>query len=179
MRLKPEIPRNSKEIYKGKIISLRRDEVTVSNGNKTIREVVDHPGAVAIVPITNDEKILLVRQYRYAAQKFLLEIPAGTLEIGEDPRVAAIRELREETGFSANILKDLTGFWTAPGFCTEFIHGYIARELQEDPLSPDDDEFFEIEEIRIDDVKDLIRRGQIQDAKSISCLLATIFNFNY
>mgnify|MGYP001308871751 FL=1 len=81
MNLRPEITEKSQEIYKGKYISLRRDEVTVSNGRKTIRDVVEHPGAVAIVPITKDQKIILVRQYRYAAQKVLLEVPAGTLEI--------------------------------------------------------------------------------------------------
>ena len=174
MNLRPEITEKSQEIYKGKYISLRRDEVTVSNGRKTIRDVVEHPGAVAIVPITKDQKIILVRQYRYAAQKVLLEVPAGTLEIAEDPKLAAIRELREETGFSAKNLKYLTGFWTAPGFCSEFIHGYLATELIEDPLSPDEDEFIEIEEVDIDNVAELIRCGEIQDSKSISCLLTTI-----
>lgn len=174
MNLRPEITEKSQEIYKGKYISLRRDEVTVSNGRKTIRDVVEHPGAVAIVPITKDQKIILVRQYRYAAKKVLLEVPAGTLEIAEDPKLAAIRELREETGFSAKNLKYLTGFWTAPGFCSEFIHGYLATELIEDPLSPDEDEFIEIEEVDIDNVAELIRCGEIQDSKSISCLLTTI-----
>lgn len=174
MNLRPEITEKSQEIYKGKYISLRRDEVTVSNGRKTIREVVGHPGAVAIVPITKNRKIILVRQYRYAAEKVLLEVPAGTLEIAEDPKLAAIRELREETGFSAKNLKYLTGFWTAPGFCSEFIHGYLATELIEDPLSPDEDEFIETEEVDIDNVAELIRCGEIQDSKSISCLLTTI-----
>ena len=176
MNLHPEILQNSIEIYKGKIISVRRDEVTVSNGKKTTRDVVEHPGAVAIVPITKDQKIILVRQYRYAAQKVLLEVPAGTLEIAEDPKLAAIRELREETGFSAKNLKDLIGFWTAPGFCSEFIHGYIATELIEDPLSPDEDEFIETEEVEVGDVTELIKHGEIQDSKSISCLLATILS---
>ena len=156
-----KIPYRSILNKRQKYISLRRDEVIVSNGRKTIREVVGHPGAVAIVPITKDQKIILVRQYRYAAQKVLLEVPAGTLEIAEDPKLAAIRELREETGFSAKNLKYLTGFWTAPGFCSEFIHGYLATELIEDPLSPDEDEFIELMPTGLDDAMAMMQSGAV------------------
>ncbi|MDA1096707.1 MAG: NUDIX hydrolase [Chloroflexi bacterium] len=146
------------------------------DGSEAIRVVVDHPGAVVIVPIDAAGNVLLVRQPRYAASReALLELPAGTREPGETPHETAQRELREETGFAASEWKQLGGFFSAPGFCSEYLHLFMARNLGSAEASQDEDEFITIERTPLVRIPDLIRAGQIEDAKSIAGLLRVIY----
>ena len=141
---------------------------------QTKREVVEHRPAVVIVPIDETGFVLLVRQYRLPAQEVLLEAPAGGVELGEDPESAAVRELQEEPGFKGSHIIPLGGFWMAPGFCTEFMHAYLATGLRPSPLPPDEDEAVDVVRIPITEILAHIQRGDIQDAKSISALLMTL-----
>jgi ADP-ribose pyrophosphatase len=168
----PEPTISSHLIYKGRIVSLRVDEVRLANGRIRKREIVEHGGAVAIVAIDDQERVLLVRQYRKPVERFLLEIPAGTLEEGEDPDACARRELLEETGHSAERVERLLGFYSAPGFCTEYLHVYLATGLREDAASPEEDESIELVREPVARALELIESGQIQDAKSQVGLLA-------
>ncbi len=170
----------SKTIYKGSYLTFRIDTVERTDGSRAEREVVGHPGAVAILAIDDEERVLMVRQYRAPAGRILLEIPAGTLDIDqdsgaiEDPDLAAPRELEEETGYRAGSLRRLTSFWTAPGFATELMHLYLATNLRAadaDRIGPDEDERLELERIPVSEALDAIERGEIADAKSILALL--------
>ena len=146
------------------------------DGSSAQRVVVEHPGAVVIVPLDGDGNVLLVRQPRYAAdRKDLLELPAGTREPNEEPIMTARRELREETGFDAGELQELGGFYSAPGFCSEYLRLYLARNLAWVGSEPDEDEFVSLEPTPLKRVPQLIRSGQIEDAKSIAGLLWVIF----
>ena len=116
----------SQEIYQGRVINLRVDEIEIKDGLNVRREVIEHPGAVVIVPVDRDGRVLWVRQHRYAAGRELLELPAGTLEHGETPETTARRELPEETGFAAGSWQKLGGFFSAPGFCSEYLHAFLA-----------------------------------------------------
>ncbi len=138
------------------------------DGHTLERSIVQHPGAVALVALDGEGRWLLVRQYRHAARKWLLEVPAGTLEPGEAPDATAARELREETGFAADRLERLGGTWMAPGFCSEFIHFYLATGLRPDPLPQDEDEnLSEPIALTLDEVWAAIARGEIEDAKTV------------
>ncbi len=162
----------SETIYAGKLLTLRCDRVRLESGREAAREVVIHPGAVAIVPLLPDGKVIMVRQYRHAAGRALLEIPAGTLDQpGESIEAAALRELREETGYSAADLAPLVAFYTAPGFCTERITLFLATGLTRGEQDQMDDEAITIEEIALADLPVLIARGEIADAKSLTGLL--------
>lgn len=168
---------SSEQVYTGRIVRLRVDEVRlVPAGRLARREVVEHPGAVAIVPVTPDGHVLLVRQYRYAAGEELLEIPAGTLEPGEDPTDCAVRELAEETGHRATRVELLTSVFMSPGFCNELIHIYLARleGMAGGPRDPDEDEQLEVVRLPLARALDLARSGQLRDAKSVVglCLAA-------
>jgi len=146
------------------------------DGSTAERVVVDHPGAIVIVPLDGHGNVLLVRQPRYAAdRKELLELPAGTREPNEEPDVTARRELREETGFDTRDLIPLGGFYSAPGFCSEYLHLFVARDLFPSASEPDEDEFLSLEPTSLDEVSNLIRSGEIEDAKSIAGLLRVIF----
>ncbi len=167
---------STREVYSGPLLRVRDDQVEMPDGSSARRVVVDHPGAVVIAPLDGNGNVMLVRQPRYAAdQKDLLELPAGTREPNEEPLVTARRELREETGFDARQLQELGGFYTAPGFSSEYLHLYLARDLVEVGAEPDEDEFVSLEQTPLERVPQLIRSGQIEDAKSIAGLLWVLF----
>lgn len=176
--MQPEEQIASREIYDGKIIKVRVDDILMRNGNTSVREVVDHANAVVICPIDDGGNVHLVRQYRYAAKQMLLECPAGLVEEGEDPDDCAQRELSEETGFASRNLRILGGFWSSPGFCTEFMYAYLAKDLVPRRLQADDDEDIQVEKIPLSRIPQLIRLGEIQDAKSIAVLLMTTCIFD-
>jgi len=167
---------SSQELYAGRVLRLHEDRVEMPDGSTAERLVVDHPGAIVIVPLDGHGNVLLVRQPRYAAdRKELLELPAGTREPNEEPKVTARRELREETGFDTRDLIPLGGFYSAPGFCSEYLHLFVARDLFASKAEPDEDEFLSLEPTSVDEVPNLIRSGEIEDAKSIAGLLRVIF----
>ena len=161
---------NSETVYEGKAFDVRRDQLLLPDGKTTWFDVVIHPGAVTLVPIDSKGRVLFVRQYRHAVGKELLELPAGTLNIGEGPEACALREVREETGMSAGILEKVGEFYLVPGYSTEIMHLYLASDLQIDPLPGDDDEFITVEAIPLDDLPELISQGVLQDAKSLAAL---------
>jgi len=130
-----------------------------------------------IVPVDADDNVLLVRQYRHAAGESLLEAPAGVIDPDESPDDCAQRELREETGYASRNLRALGGFWSSPGFCTEFMYPYLAKDLVESRLDPDDDEDIEVQRFPVSRIPQLIRLGEIQDAKTIASLLMTLHLF--
>lgn len=168
----PEVVLSSDVIYSGRVVKLRVDQVRLSNGRVAKREVVDHRGAVALVALDADGNCLLVRQYRAAVGRVLLEIPAGTLEPDEDPTDCATRELAEETGYRPGRLVELLGFYSAPGFCTEHLWVYLATDLVAERAEADADEEIELVRMPLAECVELIRSGEIRDAKSIAGLLA-------
>jgi ADP-ribose pyrophosphatase len=167
--LEPTI--NSREIYRGSVVSLRVDKVRLPEGLETIREVVEHSDAVAVVPIDTNGNIVMVRQYRKAVEQKLLEVPAGGVEEGEFPEEAARRELREETGYTAGSIEPLVRFYTSPGFCTELMHVFLARKLSLGETKPDPDEIIQVVSISMEDILGMVRRGDIKDSKSIASIL--------
>jgi ADP-ribose pyrophosphatase len=162
---------DSESIYSGRVVKLFVDTVELPNGATSKRELVRHPGAVAIVPVDAEGRLVLVEQYRYATGKVLLEIPAGTLEPNEDPDVCANRELQEETGYKPGKLQKLGAIYLAPGYSTELIHLYLATDLSESRLAGDEDEFIDILHLSLADVLDKITNNTIQDAKTISAVM--------
>lgn len=155
-------------LYEGKIINLRRDTVLLPSGREATREVIEHPGAVAVVPVLPDGRILMVRQFRHPVDAILLEIPAGKLDKGEDPDACALRELEEETGYRAGSMVRRASIFTTPGFTDEVIHVYVARDLVKTALNPDEDEFLEVRAYEQEDIRLMIRGGQIRDSKTIT-----------
>jgi ADP-ribose pyrophosphatase len=158
---------SSNLIHDGKVVHLYVDTLQLPNGNTARRETVRHSGAVAIVPLDDDGNVILVRQYRHAASRALLEIPAGTLNQGEDPDQCAIRELQEEAGYKPGKLQKIGGIFVAPGYSTEFIHLYLATDLTASRLDMDVDEFIEVQHMPLSEVLGRIRSGEIPDAKTI------------
>lgn len=164
-------------VYEGTMINLRRDTVTLPNGKQATREVVEHPGAVAIVPITEEGKVILVRQYRHAIGRLLLEIPAGKLDKGEHPDDCARRELEEETGYVATEWQRLASVYTTPGFTNEIIHIYLAKGLTATTQHPDEDEFLDIELYSKEQIGQMLVDGELGDAKtSLGLLLAGVLD---
>lgn len=166
-------------IYEGRVVNLHIKQVRLPNGQSAKREIILHSGAVAVVPLLPDGQVMLVRQYRKAADRVLLEVPAGTLDHhGEAPEAAAIRELREEIGYRANQLTSLGGIFVAPGYSTEYIHLYLAQDLVHDPLAADSDEFIHTVTMPLTEALAKIMNGEIEDAKTISSLLITAHRFS-
>jgi ADP-ribose pyrophosphatase len=166
----------SKRVYDGRVINLDVDTVRFPNGTVGQLEMVRHPGASAVVPFLSDPagpdpQVLLIRQYRYAAEQYLYEIPAGRLDPGEDPAMCARRELREETGCEASRVEHLITIYTTPGFTDERIHLFMAVGLTRGEIARESDEFIEIETMAYSRALDLIREGVIQDAKTALALL--------
>ena len=168
--MSPERRLDTDTVYEGRIIRVRVDTVGLPGGRETVREVVEHAACVVIVPIDSNRNVLMVRQYRYATGRSLLEAPAGRVEPGEAPDDCAQRELQEEVGYAAGSLRSLGGFWMSPGFCTEYMHAYLAQELVPSRMEPDDDEDISVERIPLDIAYRLVRRGEIEDAKTIAAL---------
>ena len=162
---------DTKDIYEGRIIKVRVDTVKMPNDRETSREVVEHAAAVVLVPIDDEDNVILVRQYRYAAGRTLLEAPAGIVEPSESPGDCAQRELQEEIGRRANSMRPLGGFWTSPGFCTEYMYAFLAKGLVPSKLDADDDESINVEKFPLSAIPRLIRVGEIEDAKTIAALL--------
>jgi ADP-ribose pyrophosphatase len=164
--LRLERCRKSDNVYNGRILNLRVDQVELDDGKSTVREVVEHRGAAAIVPVLQD-KVVLVRQFRYAAGSELLEIPAGTLERGEDPEACAKRELEEETGYKCSELQKMLECFMAPGYSTEKIHFYLAKNLRPSKMRTEEDERIQTQVIPIAAAMEMIRKGEIHDAKTV------------
>ncbi|MEG6615663.1 NUDIX hydrolase [Peptococcaceae bacterium 1198_IL3148] len=162
----------SQMIHKGKVVNLRVDSVELPNGKIGSREVVEHVGAVAVVPITDDGDLIMVRQYRYPVQEILLEIPAGKLDAGEDPKRCVERELLEETGMVAENCRLLFSMYSSPGFSNEILHIYLAENLTYQGQHLDEDEFLQVEKITLDQGIEMIYNGKIKDAKTIAGILA-------
>lgn len=162
---------NEQSVFSGRVIKLSVLDVELQDGSESKRELVKHPGAVAVLPIDAEGNVLLVRQFRIAAGRVLTEVPAGTLNAGEDPLLCAERELQEEVGYRPGKLESLGGIFVAPGYTTEFIYLYLATELQEARLEQDADEFIEVDRVPFTQVLDMVERGEIIDGKSIVCVL--------
>ncbi len=163
----PEKILRSEYLYRGSILKLRLDQVRLANNNVVAREIVEHRGAVAIVALDDQARVLLVRQYRSGAGRETLEIPAGTLEEGEDPALCAVRELKEETGYSAARWEPLGYFFSSPGFCTERMFLFLARQLADGTATPEEDESITVEWMPLAQAVDAIERGEIVDGKTM------------
>ncbi|RPI02754.1 MAG: NUDIX hydrolase [Ignavibacteriae bacterium] len=166
----------SERLYHGRIIDLIVEDVEDAPGRVRKREIVSHPGGSVIVPLFDNGQVLLVRQYRYPLQKFILEVPAGKLEPNEDPLQAARRELQEETGFTADHYEKLTAMFTTPGFCSEVLHIYLATGLKQSKEGQHLDEgeqSLTVEIFPLSTVVEMIERGEIADSKTIAGILLT------
>jgi ADP-ribose pyrophosphatase len=157
---------SSRLAYEGKVFDIRVDEIREDDVEYK-REIVVHRGSAVILPVFDDGTVALVRQYRHAAGKYLLELAAGTLEEGEDPETGAIRELEEEIGVTAGKIEKLCEFYVSPGFLTEKMHVYLATELTETKQNLEEDEILTIERHTFDQLNEMIRSGEIEDAKTI------------
>jgi ADP-ribose pyrophosphatase len=159
---------SSKEIFKGRIIDLYVEEVELPNGKTSSREIVKHPGAVAVIAITPENKIVMVEQFRKPLGRTLVEIPAGKLEKGEQPEVTARRELEEETGYTCGELQPLISFYTSPGFADELVHLFIAENLEKltNAAELDEDEFLEVMEVTLEEAQEMMQNKRIFDAKT-------------
>ena len=166
-----ERPVGSVEKYKGIIVRVRLDDAELYTGKVVKREVVEHPGGVTILPVDEDGSCYMVRQFRYPFGRMMLEAPAGKLEYGEDHRECAVRELSEETGFTADELVYLGGCCTSPGFSTEVLHIYLALGLHAGESHPDQDEFLNVEKIPLHTLSRMVMDGEIDDAKTIVAVL--------
>ena len=176
--LQPETLLGTETRYVGELLRVREDDVRLPNGGQARREVVEHPDSVVVVPVDSDDNVIMVRQYRYPIGSVLLEAPAGKLDGSEDPRDTAQRELQEETGYASGELRNLGRFWVSPGFCTQLMHAFFASDLKPSALEPDDDEDIRTERVPLARVSELIRDGEIQDAKTIAALLMALHVFD-
>lgn len=159
----------SRIVYSGKVVKLRVDYL--KGGRRKIREVVEHPGAVAVLPIISRDRVLLVRQYRYPIDEWILEIPAGTLMDGESPEKCALRELEEETGYRAGILKKMLTIYPCPGYSTESIHVFVAYQLEKATQRLEEDEELTVVEMSIDEAIRELLNSVVADSKTLLALL--------
>jgi ADP-ribose pyrophosphatase len=160
----------SEVLMKGRAFTIRRDHLKTPDGRETKFDIIEHGGSVVIIPVDEKGNVLLVRQYRHATGGELLELPAGTLDNNEDPKVCAAREIREETGMAAGELTKLGEFYLVPGYSTEFMVVFLATGLSHNPLEADADEFLSVESIPIAEAIKMAERGEIPDAKSLAAL---------
>ena len=162
---------NSERIYEGAILNLRRDEVTIHSGGTSFREIVEHNGGAVAVPITADGKIVMVRQYRKAIEQPVLELPAGKIEKGEEPFATIVRELQEETGYTAGKIEFLTAFYPSVGYTNEMLYIYIATDLTPGETNYDEHEAMDILEVDFDEEHNMVVGGEIRDAKTMLGIL--------
>lgn len=164
---------SSQTVFDGKIITVKVDKAMLPNGAEASREVVEHPGGVCILALREDGTVPLVRQFRYPLGDVMLELPAGKLEYGEQPRPAAIRELGEEVGLEPGRLTDLGFLYVSPGFCTERLYMYLAQDVKQVPVHPDEDEFLDIVYQPFGELAEMVMSGQITDGKTVAAVLKT------
>jgi len=169
---------SSRVIYSGKVLTLRVDEIVSASGKISLREVIEHNGAVAVVAINADSEVLLVKQHRHAAGRELLEIPAGGIDPGETPEQAVLREMQEETGFLPGTISRLGGFYSAPGFSNEYLHIFLAEQLLPARLFAEDTEEISLVRVPLAEITGVIVCGDIEDAKSIAALLMYLSRLN-
>jgi len=162
---------SSKYVFRGRAVSLRVDTVELPLGRHTTRETVEHPDCIVVVPLDGQGNVLLVRQFRHPVNKMLLELPAGGIEEGETPEDGVRRELQEEIGYLPGRVESLGGFYSAPGFCTEYLYLYLATELTPSRLVASDTEEIEVVKVPLKKIPDLVSSGQVCDAKSVAGLL--------
>lgn len=174
VRVNMEKTLSSQRVYEGRAVKLRIDTVRKPNGKVTTREIVEHADAVAVVVLDSRDRVILVRQYRKAVGKQLLEVPAGGVDPGEQPLNTVRRELQEEIGYLPNKIDRLGGFYSAPGYCTEYLHLYLATYLIPSKLEAEDTDEIEVVRVPLTKIPDLIASGDIADAKSIAGLLRVI-----
>ena len=161
----------SKKIYDGYVVNVRLDTVLMPDGKTAMRDIVEHPGGVGVVAVTENKEILLVKQYRKPIEKAIYEIPAGKLDKDEDPLVCGLRELEEETGYKCKELKYLGFMYPSPGFTDEVTHVYFTDSLYKGEAHPDEDEYLDVEAFEIEQVKEMIMNNEINDAKSVFGIL--------
>lgn len=161
----------SETLFQGRAFGIRRDHLKTPSGRTAKYDIIEHHGSVVLVPIDNAGNVHFVRQYRHATGMELLELPAGTLEPGEEPHECAAREIREEIGMQAAGLREIGSFYLVPGYSTEYMHAFLATGLQENPLPPDTDEYLSVEKIPFIKALEMASKGQISDAKSLAALL--------
>jgi ADP-ribose pyrophosphatase len=162
---------NSEIKYRGRAFTVRVDEVEVRPGHTSRLDIIEHPHAVTVLPLDHEGKVWFVRQYRHASGQTLLELPAGTLNPGEEPALAANRELQEEIGMRAEQLEEFATFYLAPGYSSELMHVFVATGLSPSALQQDDDEVITVEKVAAGQVLALAERGEVRDAKSLVAVL--------
>ena len=167
-----EVTLSSQLIYDGRAVRLRVDMVRVPGGGETTREIVEHSDCVAVIALDAEDNVLLVNQFRKPVEKELLEIPAGGIEPGEDAVATVRRELREEIGYLPRKVERLGGFYSTPGYCTEYLHLYLATDLVPSPLNAEDTDSISVVRVPVSQLRGMIAAGDICDAKSIAGLLA-------
>ena len=160
----------SEQICKAHVFDIEKVLIELPDGRQRYYDLVRHCPAVVILPLTEDGKILFVRQYRLGAEKELLELPAGLINDGEDPDPAAERELREETGYEGNLIR-LGGFYASAGYCSEYLNIYLARDLRWNPLPQDDDEFLDNISMTVEEAYAMAENGEMEDSKTIAALI--------
>ena len=163
---------SSNQIYHGQAVKLRVDTIEKPTGKKTTREIVEHADCVAVVTLDEQKNVVMVRQFREAVAKTLLEIPAGGIDAGENPVDAVRRELQEEIGFLPQNIERIGGFYSTPGYCTEYLYLYLATDLKPSQLNAEDTENIEVVKVPLSQIPKLIASGEICDSKSIAGLLS-------
>lgn len=162
------VVKKSETLFKGKVFDLQVDQLEYTSGNAGVREVAVHPGGAVVVAVTNENKVIFVKQFRYPLQKVIFELPAGKLEKDEDPLVCATRELEEETGYKSNEIVKLGFIYTTPGFCTEILHIFLAKNLIAGEHNREEGEYgMEVHEFSFPEIDEMIKTGKLSDAKSI------------
>lgn len=167
----PEETISSRSVYKGKILDLKVDDVKLSDGQIAKREIIEHVPCVTIVPVCDNGNILLIKQFRKAAEKELIEVPAGCIEKGETAEETVVRELQEEAGYKPANLTKIGGFYSSPGYCTEYLHAFIAQNLTKSRLHAEDTDSIEVIEVPLTEALEMIDSGIICDGKTIVSLL--------